>query len=51
MQVRIVLELLSQRLPSLRLMPDQDLRFSPNISFRGPEHLWVEWDVQQSKGI
>jgi hypothetical protein len=51
MQVRIVLELLSQRLPSLRLMPDQELRFSPNISFRGPEHLWVEWDGRQSKGI
>jgi len=43
MQARIVLELLCQRLPSLRLVPDQKLKFPPNVSFRGPEHLWVEW--------
>lgn len=43
MQARIVLELLCKRLPSLRLVADQVLTFPPNISFRGPEHLWVEW--------
>ena len=45
MQARIVLELLCKRLPSLRLVADQVLTFPPNISFRGPEHLWVEWDM------
>ena len=48
MQARIVLELLCKRLPSLRLVLDQVLTFPPNISFRGPEHLWVEWDMQTS---
>jgi cytochrome P450 len=48
MQARIVLELLCTRLPSLRLMPDQELTFPPNVAFRGPEHLWGEWNVAAS---
>lgn len=44
MQVRIVLEQLAARMPSLRLIPNQALAFEPNISFRGPSQLWVEWD-------
>jgi cytochrome P450 len=43
-ELRIVLEALTQRIPSLRLAPDQDIRFFPNITFRGPERLLVEWD-------
>jgi cytochrome P450 len=43
MEARIVLELLSQRVPSLRLVDDQELTFFPNITFRGPESLLVEW--------
>ncbi len=45
MEARIVLELLAERVPSLRLVPDQRLEFFPNITFRGPERLWVEWDA------
>ena len=41
----IVLEELSRRLPQLRLAPDQSFTFSPNTSFRGPQQVWVEWDV------
>jgi hypothetical protein len=37
--------LLSARLPSLRLVPGQTLRFQPNTSFRGPLSLLVEWDT------
>ncbi|MFN3258674.1 MAG: cytochrome P450 [Ilumatobacter sp.] len=44
MEARIALELLAERLPSLRLVPDQELTFFPNITFRGPNALHVEWD-------
>jgi hypothetical protein len=37
--------MLADRLPGLRLAEGQSLRFSPNISFRGPLEMWVEWDV------
>jgi cytochrome P450 len=42
---RIALEVLSQRLPNLRMVPGQTLEFSRNITFRGPEKLMMEWDV------
>jgi cytochrome P450 len=45
MEARIALELLSQRLPSLRLVADQELSFFPNITFRGPDTLYLEWDA------
>ena len=45
MQVKIVLEQLAARAPSLRLVQAQALEFEPNISFRGPKQLWVEWDA------
>jgi cytochrome P450 len=32
---------LATRFPGLRLVPDQELTFHPNISFRGPQQLWV----------
>ena len=46
LEVSIVLETLAERVPSIRLAPDQDLRFFPNITFRGPEEMRVEWDPQ-----
>jgi len=45
LELRIVLEALSRRIPTLRLAPDQDVQRFPNITFRGPERLLVEWDV------
>ena len=44
MEARIALELLSRRLPTLRLVDDQDLHFFPNITFRGPDSLHLAWD-------
>ncbi len=44
MEARIALELLVERLPSLRLVPDQTYEFFPNITFRGPDALHLEWD-------
>ena len=45
MEARIALELLSQRLPSLRLVDGQSFSFFPNITFRGPDALHLEWDA------
>jgi len=42
---QIAVEALADRVPSLRLVPDQSLRFSPNMTFRGPAELYVDWDA------
>ena len=42
-EARIVLEVLTERLPSLRLVDDQVIDHFPNITFRGPEALHVDW--------
>jgi len=44
LEVQIVLQHLTTRIPSLRLSPDQRLTYTPNIAFRGPKQLFVEWD-------
>ena len=44
MEMRIFLEELTTRLPHMELVPDQTFKFLPNTSFRGPEHLWVQWN-------
>ncbi|PQO23259.1 cytochrome [Rhodobacteraceae bacterium WD3A24] len=44
MEMRIILEEFTRRLPHMELAPDQDFTFLPNTSFRGPEHVWVRWD-------
>ena len=44
LEARIAFELLTQRLPDLKLSPpDQHIEFDPNMSFRGPKELWAEW--------
>lgn len=45
MEMQIFLEELTGRLPHMRLA-DQEFTYVPNTSFRGPEHLWVEWDPE-----
>jgi cytochrome P450 len=44
LEARLALELLVERLPTLRLVPDQQFTYFPNITFRGPEALHLEWD-------
>ena len=44
MEMRVFLEALTRRLPHMRLVADQRFTYLPNTSFRGPDHLWVEWD-------
>ena len=45
LQARVVLEEVSARLPSLRRDGSDELRFAPNVSFRGPLALATAWDV------
>ncbi len=42
-EAQVVTEILAERLPSLRLVDDQELDYFPNITFRGPSHLQVAW--------
>jgi hypothetical protein len=41
LETEISLEMLTRRFPRLRLVEGQQLSFHANISFRGPEALWV----------
>ncbi|MGR8918424.1 MAG: cytochrome P450 [Gammaproteobacteria bacterium] len=42
---QIAVEALARRVPSLRLVPGQTLSWSPNMTFRGPTAVMVEWDT------
>lgn len=51
LEAQIAFELLTQRLPDLRLSPpDQTFEFDPNMSFRGPKELWAEWTPGETSG-
>ncbi|HEX2746033.1 MAG TPA: hypothetical protein VHN16_16755 [Streptosporangiaceae bacterium] len=41
LEAQIAVAELARRYPGLRLVPDQELTFHPNISFRGPQVLAV----------
>jgi cytochrome P450 len=45
LEMLIALELLTTRLPGMRLVEGQSLAFLPNTTVRGPQQLWVEWEV------
>lgn len=45
LEVRIALEQLAERLPSLRLAPGRGVRYDQNLLLRGPRELHVEWDA------
>jgi hypothetical protein len=42
LEAQLALEALTHRFPRLRLVEGQRLSFHPNISFRGPQALWVQ---------
>jgi cytochrome P450 len=44
MEARAVLAALADQVPSIRIVEGQELTRFPNITFRGPERLMVEWD-------
>lgn len=47
MEMQIFIDELSRRLPHMRLA-EQRFTYVPNTSFRGPEHLWVEWEPAEN---
>jgi hypothetical protein len=47
LEARVVLEEFTSRFPTLHLTAGQTLRFSQNISFRGPLSLLAQWDSKQ----
>jgi hypothetical protein len=49
LQGKVVLEEVSARLPDLRLVPGVKLEFAPNVSFRGPLSLPVEWGPELNR--
>jgi cytochrome P450 len=49
LQGKVVLEEVSARLPDLRLVPGVKLEFAPNVSFRGPLSLPVEWGPESNR--
>ena len=49
LQAKVVLEEVSARLPDLRLVPGVKLEFAPNVSFRGPLSLPVEWGPESNR--
>ena len=44
LELRVMIEELSRRLPHMRLVEGQTWTYSANTSFRGPKKLLVEWD-------
>jgi hypothetical protein len=44
LELTVILEELTRRLPHVRLVPDQEWVYSPNVSHRGVEHVLVTWD-------
>ena len=47
MEMQIFLEEFTRRIPHMKLSA-QKFTYVPNTSFRGPEHLWIEWDPAQN---
>jgi cytochrome P450/ferredoxin-NADP reductase len=43
LEMQVLLEEFTRRLPHMRLC-EQRFTYLANTSFRGPEHVWVEWD-------
>lgn len=42
---RIAIELLTQRLPNLRIVPEQEITYVPSIVIRGVTKFLIQWDV------
>lgn len=45
MELRLAIEALGDRLPNLRLRPDQPICYTPNLILRGPSRLEIAWDA------
>ncbi len=48
LEMKIILEELTRRLPHMTLVEDQPWEYVPTLVFRGVQKLQVEWDVSQN---
>jgi len=46
LEMRVVLEELTKRLPHMRLVEGQKWEYTPILTFRGPNRVLVEWDFK-----
>ncbi|MGE3247337.1 MAG: cytochrome P450 [Beijerinckiaceae bacterium] len=44
LEMKVIFEELTKRLPNMRLVPGQNFRYIPTLTFRGVQNLQVEWD-------
>lgn len=44
LELKVILEELTRRLPHVQLVPGQEWVYNPNVSHRGIEHVLVTWD-------
>jgi cytochrome P450 len=51
MEMRVVLELLTEKAPGMRLVPDQEYAYIPNIALRAPQQLLVELAPVQASSV
>ncbi len=51
LELHVILETLIDKVPSLRLVPGQELHYRPNFSFRGPRKLYLAWDQPLSSAV
>ncbi|MEM7334101.1 MAG: cytochrome P450 [Chloroflexota bacterium] len=49
LEMRIILEELTRRLPHMHLVKGQPYEYLPTLLFRGVQHLQVEWDAAQNQ--
>ncbi|MCC2098757.1 MAG: cytochrome P450, partial [Hyphomicrobiales bacterium] len=45
LEMKVIFEELTKRLPHMRLKPDQTFNYIPTLTFRGVQNLEVEWDA------
>ncbi|MFP6733724.1 MAG: cytochrome P450 [Rhodospirillales bacterium] len=50
LEMKIILEELTRRLPHMHLTPGQDWEYIPTLTFRGVQKLLVEWDAGANPG-
>ena len=48
LEMKIFLEEVTRRLPHIHLVEGQQFDYLPNTSFRGPEHVLVEWNPAEN---
>lgn len=48
LELQVIIQELTSRLPHMRLVEGQDFGYVANTSFRGPQHLLVEWNPEDN---